>query len=83
MHADIRLDAVGEGALDDRHIDAVGVGPGVDEVLLQPLSQGTRDLVKSDELLDAQHLGVVARGAAVETLDDGAHVTKDAGVHEG
>lgn len=42
------------------HINAVGVGPGVLEVLLQPLPQWVGNLVKADEFLDAQHLGVVA-----------------------
>ena len=64
------------------HVDAVGVGPGVLEVLLQPLAQATGDLVEADELLDAQHLGVVARCARVQPLDDGRHVAEDAGVHQ-
>lgn len=35
------------------HVDAVGVGPGVLEILLQPLPQRVGDLVETDELLDA------------------------------
>lgn len=65
------------------HVDTVGVGPGVLEILLQPLPQRVGDLVEADELLDAQHLGVIARRARVQPLDDGGDVAKDAGVHEG
>lgn len=64
------------------HVDAVGVGPGVLEVLLQPLPQTSGDLMEADELFDPQHLGVVAGRAGVQSLDDGRHVTKDTGVHE-
>lgn len=53
------------------------------EVLFQALPQRVGDLVEADELLDTQHLRVVARCAGVQTLDDGRHVAKDAGVHEG
>lgn len=42
------------------HVDAVCVGPGVLEVLLQPLSQTSWDLMETDKLFDPQHLGVVA-----------------------
>lgn len=45
------------------HVDAVGVGPGVLEILLQALAQRVGDLVEADELLDPQHLRVVARRA--------------------
>ena len=38
--------------------------------------------MKSDELFDPQHLGVVSSCAAVQTLNDGTHITKDGGVHE-
>lgn len=34
------------------HVDAVGVRPGVLEVLLQPLPQWVGNLVKADELFD-------------------------------
>lgn len=34
------------------HVDAVGVGPGVLEVLLQPLPQWVGNLVESYKLLD-------------------------------
>lgn len=64
------------------HVDAVGVGPGVLEVLLQTLPQATGNLVEADELFDAQHLRVVPRRARVEPLDDGRNVAKDAGVHQ-
>lgn len=34
------------------HVDAVGVGPGVLEILLQPLPQWVGNLVEAYELLD-------------------------------
>lgn len=42
------------------HVDAVGVRPGVLEVLFQPLPQRVRDLVEADEFFDSQHLQVVS-----------------------
>ena len=45
------------------HVDAIGVGPGMLEVFLQPLPEAAGDLVEADELFDPQHLGVVARRA--------------------
>ena len=65
------------------HVDAVGVVPGVLEVLLQPLPQRVGDLMEADELLHPQHLQVVACRARVQPLDDGRHVPEDAGVHQG
>lgn len=65
------------------HVDAIGVGPGMLEVLLQPLPQRVGDLVEPDELPHAQHLGVVAGRPGVQTLDDGRDVSKDTGVHQG
>ncbi len=53
------------------------------EALLEPLAQWVLDLVEADELFDLGHLGLVAGGAAVEALDDGADVAEDGGVHEG
>lgn len=41
------------------------------EVLFQALPQRVWDLVEADELLDTQHLSVVARSARVQALDDG------------
>lgn len=41
------------------------------EVLFQALPQRVWDLVEADELLDTQHLRVVARSARVQALDDG------------
>lgn len=64
------------------HVDAVGVGPGVLEILLQPLPQASRNLVEADELLHPQHLCVVARCARVQTLDYSRHVAEDAGIHQ-
>lgn len=64
------------------HVNAICVGPGMLKVLLQPLAKATWDLVKSDELFDSQHLGVVASRTGVETLDDGRHIPKYAGIHE-
>lgn len=34
------------------HVDAIGVCPGVLEILLQPLPQRVGNLVKADELFD-------------------------------
>lgn len=41
------------------------------EVLFQTLPQWIGNLMEADELLDAQHLRVVARSARVQALDDG------------
>lgn len=42
------------------HVDAVGVRPGVLEVLFQPLPQRVGDLVEADEFFDSQHLQMVS-----------------------
>jgi hypothetical protein len=52
------------------------------EVLFEALSQRIRDLMKSNELFDSMHLRLVASRAAVDTLNDGAHVTEYECVHE-
>lgn len=52
------------------------------EILLQALAQGVGDLVEADELLDPEHLRVVAGCARVQALDDSRDVAKDAGVHQ-
>lgn len=52
------------------------------EAFFKSLAEWVLDLVEADELFDFGHLGLVAGGAAVQTLDDGAHVTEDGGVHE-
>lgn len=65
------------------HVDAIGVGPGVLEVLLEALAQRVGDLVEADELSHPQHLCMVAGSARVQPLDDGRHVAEDAGIHEG
>ena len=52
------------------------------KVFFQSLFEWVRDLVELVELSDALHGRVVARRAAVETLDDGAHVSENTGVHE-
>lgn len=65
------------------HIDAVGVGPGVLEVLLEALAQWVRNLMEADKLPHPEHLCVVAGRARVQPLDDGGHVAEDAGIHEG
>lgn len=64
------------------HVDAVGVRPGVLEILLQSLSQWVGDLVEADELFDPKHLKVIPGGARVQPLDDGGHVPEDAGIHQ-
>ena len=38
--------------------------------------------METDEFLHLLHLGVVARRARVQALDDGADVAKDTGVHQ-
>ena len=63
------------------HVDAVGVGPRVLEDLLQPQPQREGNFVEANELFHLLHLGVIARRARVEALDDGAHVTEDTRVH--
>lgn len=63
------------------HVNAICVGPGMLKVLLQPLAKATRDLVKADELFHSQHLGVVTSCTCVQSLDDGRHIPKYAGVH--
>ncbi len=64
------------------HVDAVGVGPRVLEVLLQPLSERVWDLVEPDELFHTEHLRVVPRRSRIQPLDDGGDVPKNAGVHQ-
>lgn len=64
------------------HVDAVGVGPRVLEILLQPLSERVWDLVESDELFHTEHLRVVPRRSRIQPLDDGRDVPKNAGVHQ-
>lgn len=63
------------------HVYAIGVGPGMLEVFLQPLPERVGDLVKAYELFDLLHLGVVAGGTRIEALYDGTDVTKDTGIH--
>lgn len=65
------------------HVNAIGVGPGMLKVLLQPLTKVAWDLVEADEFFDSQHLGVVACSARIQPLDDGWHISKYAGIHEG
>ena len=52
------------------------------EVFLQSLPERIGDLMEADEFLDPQHLGVVAGGAGVQSLDDRRDVTEDTGVHQ-
>lgn len=53
------------------HVDPVGVGPFVLEVLLQSLPQRVWNLVEADELPNSDHLSVIARCPRVQPLDDG------------
>jgi len=64
------------------HINAVGIRPRMLEVFFQSLSKRVWNLVEADELFDFLHLSVVARRARVQSLDDRAHVTEDARVHQ-
>lgn len=59
MEADICLETLRKAFQYSIHVDAVGVGPGVLEVLLQPLPERVRNLMEADKLPDSQHLGVV------------------------
>ena len=52
------------------------------KVFFQSLFEWVRNLVELVELSDALHGRVVAGRAAVEPLDDGAHVAENTGVHE-
>lgn len=45
------------------HVNTIGVGPGMLEVLLKALAEWVGDLVEADEFLHPQHLGVVTGGA--------------------
>lgn len=53
------------------HVDPIGVGPFVLEVLLQSLPQRVWNLVEADELPNSDHLGVIARCPRVQPLDNG------------
>lgn len=64
------------------HVNAVSVGPGMLEILLQPLAKRVGNLVEADKLSDPQHLGVVPGRSRVQTLDDGRNIPKDAGIHQ-
>lgn len=64
------------------HINAVGVGPSVLEVLLQACSKWIWNLMEADELSDLLHLRVVSRRPRVKSLNDGTDVPKYAGVHQ-
>ena len=55
VDADVGLQTVGEALEDHVHVDAVGVGPGVLEVLLQALFQRVWYLVELVELSDTLH----------------------------
>lgn len=76
------LQEIFAGNTDHVHVDAVGVAPCVLEVLLEALAERVRDLVEPNELLHLLHLGVVARRARVEALDDRRHVAEYARVHQ-
>jgi len=65
VEADVFLEALGKALEDHVHVDAVGVGPGVLEALLEALAERVGDLVEADEFFDFKHLGLVAGGAAV------------------
>lgn len=63
------------------HVDAIGVGPRVLEILLQPLPQWVGNLMKANELLDPQHLSMITGCPGVQPLDDGGDVSKNTGIH--
>jgi len=64
------------------HINAVGIRPGMLEVLFQSLSERVRNLMEPNEFFDFLHLSVVACSARIQSLDNRAHVTEDACVHQ-
>lgn len=82
MQTNIGLQALWKSFQHRVHVYAVGVGPGVLEILLQSLAQRIRYLVESDKLSYAQHLRMISRCSRVQPLDDRRHITKDTGVHE-
>lgn len=51
------------------------------KILFKPLTERIGHLVKTNKLLDSQHLRVVTSRSGIQPLDDGADVAKDAGVH--
>lgn len=53
------------------------------EVLFQSLPERGGNVVELNELPDGEHLVMVPSGARVEPADQGAHVAKDGGVHQG
>ena len=59
VYTDVGLEAVREALEDHVHVNAVSVGPGMLEILLQSLFKGVGDLVKLVELPDPLHGGVV------------------------
>ena len=64
-------------------VDALGHGPGGDDVVHDPLAQALGHLVELEEITHVvQHL-VVAVGVGVHLLEDGGHVTEDGGVEKG
>lgn len=81
MKTDVGLKALGEPFENTVHVDSVRIRPRVLEVLLQSLPERIRDLVEPYELPNSEHLRVIPRCAAVQSLDDGRNVTEDAGVH--
>ena len=64
------------------HVDAVGDGPRVLEVVFDALLERVGDLVEADELLHSHNVSVVARRARVQALDNCTDISKNTGVHE-
>ncbi len=82
MNTNVSLEAVWEAFEDHVHVNAIGVGPSMLKVLLQPLFQGIGDLVELVELAHPLHGRMVAGRARVQPLDDGADISENTGVHE-
>ena len=63
-------------------VDALGHGPGGDDVVHHPLAQARGHLVELQEVPDVVEHLVVAVGVGVHLLEDGGHVSKDGGVEQ-
>lgn len=64
------------------HVNSICVGPCVLKVFFEALTKWVRNLMESYELLHLLHLCVVASSSRVQSLNNRAHVPKDACVHK-
>ena len=63
------------------HINTMSVAPNMLESLQYIGSQGVRDVMKSNELLDLCYLSMVARLCCVQSIDNNSHIAKDTGIN--